>query len=159
MVIAYIDFGMMDQLDELRKKRWWMHCASNKDYTDLAEDFVKLGFLTPETDIRPIVPALEAVLGNAISESGNFNFKTITDSFGIDVPISLPSSGAVCLDYPFSGDTGRHCTQPQPHFKIVEVAYPYVAGRLLTGETPEFRRRLLNVLFKDGKFQWQRLRT
>jgi len=38
----------------------------------------------------------------------------------------------------------------------VEVAYPYVA-RLLTGETPEFRRRLLNVLFKDGKFQWQRL--
>jgi predicted unusual protein kinase regulating ubiquinone biosynthesis (AarF/ABC1/UbiB family) len=44
-----------------------------------------------------------------------------------------------------------------PNFKIVEVAYPYVARRLLTGETPELRRRLLNLLFKDGKFQWQRL--
>jgi predicted unusual protein kinase regulating ubiquinone biosynthesis (AarF/ABC1/UbiB family) len=44
-----------------------------------------------------------------------------------------------------------------PNFKIVEVAYPYVARRLLSGESPELRRRLLNVLFKDGKFQWKRL--
>jgi predicted unusual protein kinase regulating ubiquinone biosynthesis (AarF/ABC1/UbiB family) len=44
-----------------------------------------------------------------------------------------------------------------PNFKIVEVGYPYIARRLLTGESPALRRRLLNVLFKDGKFQWQRL--
>ena len=37
------------------------------------------------------------------------------------------------------------------------MAYPYVAQRLLTGETPHLRRRLLNILFKDGKFQWERL--
>jgi len=44
-----------------------------------------------------------------------------------------------------------------PNFKIVEVAYPYVARRLLMGESPQLRRRLLNVLFKDGTFQWERL--
>jgi predicted unusual protein kinase regulating ubiquinone biosynthesis (AarF/ABC1/UbiB family) len=44
-----------------------------------------------------------------------------------------------------------------PNFKIVEVSYPYVARRLLMGESPQLRRRLLDVLFKDGKFQWQRL--
>jgi predicted unusual protein kinase regulating ubiquinone biosynthesis (AarF/ABC1/UbiB family) len=44
-----------------------------------------------------------------------------------------------------------------PNFKIVEVSYPYVAQRLLTGESPEMRRHLIEVLFKDGKFQWQRL--
>jgi predicted unusual protein kinase regulating ubiquinone biosynthesis (AarF/ABC1/UbiB family) len=44
-----------------------------------------------------------------------------------------------------------------PNFKIVEVAYPYVARRLLTGESPQLRRQLLNVLFKDDHFQWQRL--
>ena len=44
-----------------------------------------------------------------------------------------------------------------PNFKIVEVAYPFVAKRLLTGESPQLRRQLLDVLFKDGKFQWQRL--
>ncbi|MBE9009568.1 AarF/ABC1/UbiB kinase family protein, partial [Pseudanabaenaceae cyanobacterium LEGE 13415] len=41
--------------------------------------------------------------------------------------------------------------------KIVEIAYPYVARRLLTGESPRLRRRLIDVLFKDGKFKWQRL--
>jgi predicted unusual protein kinase regulating ubiquinone biosynthesis (AarF/ABC1/UbiB family) len=44
-----------------------------------------------------------------------------------------------------------------PGFKIVEIAYPYVARRLLTGETDSLRRRLIDVLFKDGRFQWQRL--
>jgi len=44
-----------------------------------------------------------------------------------------------------------------PNFKIVEVAYPYVARRLLTGESPQIRRRLLEILLKDGKFQWHRL--
>ena len=37
------------------------------------------------------------------------------------------------------------------------MAYPYISRRLLAGESPELRRRLLEVLFKDGKFQWQRL--
>ena len=44
-----------------------------------------------------------------------------------------------------------------PDFKIVEVSYPYVSQRLLTGESPQLRRRLLDVLIKDGKFQWERL--
>jgi predicted unusual protein kinase regulating ubiquinone biosynthesis (AarF/ABC1/UbiB family) len=44
-----------------------------------------------------------------------------------------------------------------PNFKIVDVAYPYVARRLLTGESPALRRRLIEVLFKNGKFQWERL--
>jgi len=43
--MAYVDFGMMDQLDELTKETLVdaMHLV-NKDYTELAEDFVKLGF-------------------------------------------------------------------------------------------------------------------
>jgi hypothetical protein len=39
----------------------------------------------------------------------------------------------------------------------VEIGYPYVAKRLLNGETPEMRRRLLEVILKDGKLQWHRL--
>ncbi|MGA7937211.1 MAG: AarF/ABC1/UbiB kinase family protein, partial [Kovacikia sp.] len=44
-----------------------------------------------------------------------------------------------------------------PEFKIIDVAYPYIAKRLLTGESPELRRRLLEILFKDGRFRWDRL--
>lgn len=159
--MAYIDFGMMDQLDEYTKETLVdaiVHLV-NKDYTDLAEDFVKLGFLTPETDIAPIVPALESVLGNAIGQSvGNFNFKSITDSFSelmYEYPFRVPAKFALIIRSLVTQE--GIALSLNPNFKIVEVAYPYVARRMLRGETPELRRRLLNVLFKDGKFQWERL--
>jgi predicted unusual protein kinase regulating ubiquinone biosynthesis (AarF/ABC1/UbiB family) len=159
--MAYIDFGMMDQLDELTKETLVdaiVHLV-NRDYTDLAADFVKLGFLTPDTDIRPIVPALEAVLGNAIGQSvSSFNFKSITDSFSelmYEYPFRVPAKFALIIRSLVTQE--GIALSLNPNFKIVEVAYPYVARRLLTGETPELRRRLLNLLFKDGKFQWQRL--
>ena len=47
----------------------------------------------------------------------------------------------------------------EPNFKFLEVAYPYVAKRLLTDDDPGLRDRLVQVLFDDGEFQWQRLRN
>ncbi|MEB3215634.1 MAG: AarF/ABC1/UbiB kinase family protein [Nostocales cyanobacterium 94392] len=159
--MAYIDFGMMDQLEETTKETLvdaLVHLV-NKDYTDLAEDFVKLGFLAPKTNIAPIVPALEAVLGNAIGKNvGDFNFKTITDEFSelmYEYPFRVPAKFALIIRSLVTQE-GIALTL-NPNFKIVEVGYPYIARRLLTGESPALRRRLLNVLFKDGKFQWQRL--
>lgn len=159
--MAYIDFGMMDQLGQEMKETLVgsvVHLI-NRDYAELAQDFVKLGFLTPETDIWPIVPALEAVLGNAIDESvGNFNFKTITDQFSelmYDYPFRVPAKFALIIRSLVTQE--GLALSLNPDFKIVEIAYPYVARRLLTGESPELRRRLIEVLFKDGKFQWQRL--
>lgn len=159
--MAYIDFGMMDQLTEEMKETLvdaLVHSV-NHDYADLAEDYVKLGFLAPGTDIRPIVPALEAVLGNAIGESvANLNFKTITDSFSelmYEYPFRVPAKFALIIRSLVTQE--GIALSLNPDFKIVEVAYPYIAKRLLNGETPQLRRRLLNLLFKDGKFQWQRL--
>jgi predicted unusual protein kinase regulating ubiquinone biosynthesis (AarF/ABC1/UbiB family) len=159
--MAYIDFGMMDQLEETTKETLvdaLVHLV-NKDYTDLAEDFVKLGFLAPETNIVPIVPALEAVLGSAIGKNvGDFNFKTITDEFSelmYEYPFRVPAKFALIIRSLVTQE--GIALSLNPNFKIVEVGYPYIARRLLTGESPALRRRLLNVLFKDGKFQWQRL--
>ncbi len=159
--MAYIDFGMMDQLDEFTKETLVdaiVHLV-NKEYMEIAEDLVKLGFLTPDTDICPIVPALEAVLGNAIGKSvRDFNFKSITDAFSglmYEYPFRVPAKFALIIRSLVTQE--GIALSLNPNFKIVEVSYPYVARRLLKGETPELRRRLLNVLFKDGKFQWQRL--
>lgn len=159
--MAYIDFGMMDQLEEEAKETLVdavVHLI-NKDYVDLAHDFVKLGFLSPGTDIYPIVPALESVLGDIMGESvGNFNFKTITDRFSelmYDYPFRVPAKFALIIRSLVTQE-GLALTL-DPNFKIVEIAYPYVARRLLTGESPRLRRRLIEVLFKDGKFQWHRL--
>ncbi len=159
--MAYIDFGMMDQLEERAKESLVDAVVDliNKDYADLAADFVKLGFLTPDTDIRPIVPALESVLGDVMGESvQDFNFKTITDRFSelmYEYPFRLPAKFALIIRSLVTQE-GLALTL-NGSFKIVEVAYPYVARRLLTGESPQLRRRLLDVLFKDGRFQWQRM--
>ncbi|EGJ33799.1 MULTISPECIES: AarF/ABC1/UbiB kinase family protein [Moorena] len=159
--MGYIDFGMMDQLDQDTKETL-VSCVVdliNKDYQSLAQAFVKLGFLAPNTDIQPIIPALEAVLGEAIGESvGDFNFKTITDQFSelmYDYPFRVPAKFSLIIRSLVTQE-GLALTL-DPNFKIVEVSYPYVAQRLLTGETPQMRRRLIEVLFKDGKFQWERL--
>jgi predicted unusual protein kinase regulating ubiquinone biosynthesis (AarF/ABC1/UbiB family) len=151
----------MDQLEQYTKETIAgsvVHLI-NKDYAELAKNFVKLGFLTPDTDITPIIPALEVVLGEAMDESvRNFNFKTITDQFSelmYDYPFRVPAKFALIIRSLVTQE-GLALTL-NPNFKIVEVSYPYVARRLLTGESPEMRRHLIEVLFKDGKFQWQRL--
>lgn len=159
--MAYIDFGMMDQLEEPMKESLVdsvVHLI-NQDYDALAQDFVALGFLAPETDIRPIIPALETVFADMIGQSvGDFNFKTITDKFSdlmFEYPFRVPAKFALIIRSLVTQE--GLALSLNPDFKIVGIAYPYVAKRLLTGESPRLRQRLLEVLFKDGKFQWQRL--
>jgi predicted unusual protein kinase regulating ubiquinone biosynthesis (AarF/ABC1/UbiB family) len=159
--MSYIDFGMMDQLDMRTKEHLvdaLVHLVNN-DYKKLAQDFVALGFLTPDVDINPIIPALEEVFSDVMGVSvRDFNFKTITDRFSelvYEYPFRLPAKFALIIRSLVTQEGVALCLNP--NFRIVEVSYPYIAQRLLTEETPEFRRRLLEVLFKDGKFQWQRL--
>ncbi len=159
--MAFIDFGMMDQLTQHTKETIAgsiVHVI-NKDYGSLTKDFVELGFLTPDIDISPIIPALESVLDNAIGESvGNFNFKTITDEFSdlmFEYPFRVPAQFSLIIRSLVTQE-GVALTL-NPEFKIVEIGYPYVAQRLLNGETPEMRQRLIEVVLKDGKIQWHRL--
>lgn len=159
--MAYIDFGMMDQLDETTKETLVdavVHLI-NKDYTDLTQDFVKLGFLTPDIDITPIIPALEDVLGDIMGKSvRDFNFKTVTDRFSelmFEYPFRVPAKFALIIRSVVTQE--GLALSVDPNFKIVDIGYPYIARRLLQGESPQLRRRLLEVLFKNGKFQWHRL--
>ena len=159
--MAFIDFGMMDQLDNITKEIIANSVVQliNQDYDALAQDFVKLGFLTPDTDIKPIIPALEKILGNAITKNVNdFNFKTITDDFSKLVhkyPFRLPAKFALIIRSLITQE--GLALSLDPSFKLVEIAYPYIAKQLLTGETSQLRRRLSEILIKDNKFQWSRL--
>jgi predicted unusual protein kinase regulating ubiquinone biosynthesis (AarF/ABC1/UbiB family) len=159
--MAFIDFGMMDQLTQHTKETIAgsvVHLI-NQDYLALTDDFVNLGFLTPDIDITPIIPALERVLGNAMGESvGNFNFKTVTDEFSelmFEYPFRVPAQFSLIIRSLVTQE--GIALSLNPEFKIVEIGYPYVAQRLLNGETPEMRRRLIEVVVQDGKLQWERL--
>ncbi|RYR27276.1 hypothetical protein Ahy_A02g006416 isoform B [Arachis hypogaea] len=44
-----------------------------------------------------------------------------------------------------------------PNFKVLAASYPYFAKRLLTDPNPYLRDALIELLFKDAKFRWNRL--
>lgn len=51
----------------------------NEDYAEMANDFTRLGFLSSDTDVAPIIPALEAIWQNSVGKGlSDFNFITVT---------------------------------------------------------------------------------
>jgi predicted unusual protein kinase regulating ubiquinone biosynthesis (AarF/ABC1/UbiB family) len=162
--LAYVDFGMMDSIsdsDRLTLTGAVVHLI-NRDFAALAQDFVDLGFLNPNTNLAPIVPALEEVLGGALGDNvGSFNFKAITDRFSelmYAYPFRVPARFALIIRAVVSQE--GLALRLDPSFRIIRVAYPYVAKRLLAGDTAEMREKLLEVLFdSEGRLQLQRLES
>jgi predicted unusual protein kinase regulating ubiquinone biosynthesis (AarF/ABC1/UbiB family) len=159
--MAYIDFGMMDQLSQEAKEHLvdaLVHLV-DRDYESLVQDFIHLGFLMPDADTQAIIPALEVVLGEVLTqEVRNFNFKTATDQFSdlmYKYPFRVPPNFALVIRSLVTLEGVALSLDPQ--FKIVGVAYPYIAKRLLTDESPRIRKRLLQVLVKACHLRWNRL--
>ena len=162
--VAYVDFGMMDSIsdsDRLTLTGAVVHLI-NRDFAGLAEDFQNLGFLSPTADLSPIIPALEEVLGGSLGESvGSFNFKAITDRFSelmFEYPFRVPARFALIIRAVVSQE--GLALRLDPDFKIISVAYPYVAKRLLAGDTSEMREKLLDVIFDaSGRLRLERLES
>jgi predicted unusual protein kinase regulating ubiquinone biosynthesis (AarF/ABC1/UbiB family) len=125
----------------------------------MARDFVNLGFLAPGTDIAPLVPALESIWADSVGRSlQDFNFRSVTSKFNelvYEHPIRIPERYALVIRSLLTQE--GICLRLRPSFHFLEVAYPYVARRLLTDDDPALRERLLQVLLADGRFQWERL--
>ena len=125
----------------------------------MVEDFIYLKFIAPEVDTTPIIPALELLMADILNEKvGDFNFKTATDRFSqlvYEYPFRVPPNFALIIRSLVTLE--GVALSLTPDFKIIGVAYPYVARRLLTDESPQLRQRLFEVLFRDGRFRWNRL--
>ena len=159
--IAYVDFGNVALLSQRNKEVLIdavVH-AVNEDYDAMAGDFIQLGFLTPGTDVAPIVPALERIWSDAATRSlSNFNFRTVTSAFNqlvYQYPIRIPERFSLVIRSLLTQE--GICMTLSPEFRFLQVAYPYVAKRLLTDPDTSLRDRLLQVLFKGGRFQVRRL--
>jgi predicted unusual protein kinase regulating ubiquinone biosynthesis (AarF/ABC1/UbiB family) len=89
----------------------------------------------------------------------NFNFRTVTAAFNelvYQYPIRIPERFSLVIRSLLTQE--GICMTLQPDFRFLEVAYPYVAKRLLTDRDASLRERLLQVLFNNqGKVQWARL--
>ncbi|MDJ0686909.1 MAG: AarF/ABC1/UbiB kinase family protein [Xenococcaceae cyanobacterium MO_188.B32] len=159
--LAYLDFGMMSRIKPYQRYgliEAVVHLV-NRDFEALSHDYVKLDFLTPDTDLRPIVPALANVFGNALGASvAELNFKSITDQMSAmmyEFPFRVPAYYALIIRSMVTLE--GIAIGIEPNFKVLSKAYPYIAKRLLTDPAPELRASLKDLLFKEEGFRWHRL--
>lgn len=159
--LAYLDFGMMSEVKPYQRYgliEAVVHLV-NRDFEGLAKDYVKLEFLTPDTDLRPIVPAFANVFNGALGASvAELNFKSITDQLSelmYEYPFSVPAYYALIIRSLVTLE--GIAIRVDPNFKVLSKAYPYIAKRLLTDPSTELRSSLRDLLFKDGSFRWNRL--
>ncbi|MFM2311369.1 MAG: hypothetical protein RLZZ04_645 [Cyanobacteriota bacterium] len=159
--LAYLDFGMMSRIKPYQRYgliEAVVHLV-NRDFESLSEDYVKLDFLTADTDLRPIVPALANVFGNALGASvAELNFKSITDQMSAmmyEFPFTVPAYYALIIRSMVTLE--GIAIGVDPEFKVLSKAYPYIAKRLLTDPAPELRASLKDLLFKEEGFRWHRL--
>lgn len=159
--LAFLDFGMMSETPEEARLAIIGHVVHlvNRDYEAMARDYYALDFLAPDVDVSPIVPALRDFFDDALSLTvSELNFKTLVDGLGAvlyQFPFNVPAYYALIL---------RSLTvleglalYADPNFKVLAASYPYFAKRLLTDPNPYLRDALIELLFKDGRFRWNRL--
>jgi aarF domain-containing kinase len=161
--LAYLDYGMMGFVDESIRQgliRATLHLV-NREYEALADDFVTLGMLPPNSDKSKIVPALTGVFAEALAGGvNNLSFGTLSANLGrtmYEFNFEIPSyftllvrSLSVLEGIALSSD---------PNYKVLGAAYPWVARRLLTDTTPELRATLTSLLYKNGKFNFKRMES
>ena len=159
--LAYLDFGMMSEVKPYQRYgliEAVVHLV-NRDFAGLAHDYVSLEFLTPDTDLTPIIPALANVFNDALGASvAELNFKSITDQLSelmYEYPFRVPAYYALIIRSLVTLE--GIAINVDPNFKVLSKAYPYVAKRLLTDPSPQLRASLKDLLFKDGNFRWNRL--
>ncbi|NES85306.1 MAG: AarF/ABC1/UbiB kinase family protein [Moorea sp. SIO2B7] len=159
--LAYLDFGMMSRIKPHQRYgliEAVVHLV-NRDFESLAQDYVNLEFLTPQTDLKPIIPALARVFGNALGASvAELNFKSITDDMSAmmyELPFRVPAYYALIIRSMVTLE--GIAIGIDPNFKVLSKAYPYIAKRLLTDPSQQLRTSLRDLLFRDGSFRWNRL--
>lgn len=159
--LAYLDFGMMSEIEPPQRYgliEAIVHVV-NRDFEGLAQDYVKLDFLSPDTDLTPIIPAFAKVFANAQGASvAQLNIKSITDDLSAlmyEYPFRVPPYYALIIRSLVTLE--GIAIYIDPNFKVLSEAYPYVAKRLLTDPAPQLRTSLRDLLFKEGSFRWNRL--
>lgn len=161
--LCYLDFGMMSEVEPAQRYgiiEAVVHMV-NRDFDALANLYVRLGFLPPETNLEPIIEALNSALPDVLGASvGELNFKSVIDKLGsvmYQYPFRLPAYYTAiirCL-----GVLEGVAIQVDPNFKILNESYPYIASRLLTDPAPELQEALQCLLFDEGRPRWNRLES
>eukprot|EP00891_Asterochloris_glomerata_P005985 jgi/Astpho2/5985/e_gw1.00084.8.1_t len=161
--LALLDFGLVTTVDD--NIRYGMIEAIShlihRDYEAIAQDFVTLQFMDKGTDLRPIMPVLAKVFDQALAGGGAraINFQQLAEDLAdvtFSFPFQIPAYFALIIRA-ISVLEGIALVG-NPNFAIVDEAYPFIAQKLLTDNSPRLKAALKYMVYgKDGVFDADRL--
>ncbi|XP_060180486.1 uncharacterized protein LOC132610218 [Lycium barbarum] len=160
--LAILDFGLVTKLTDDQKYGMIESIAHliHRDYGAIVKDFVKLGFIPDGVNLEPILPVLAKVFDQALEGGGakNFNFQELAADLAqitFDYPFRIPPYFALIIRA--IGVLEGIALVGNSDFAIVDEAYPYIAQRLLTDESPRLRSALRYTIYgKSGVFDAER---
>ncbi|XP_060959856.1 uncharacterized protein LOC115722553 [Cannabis sativa] len=160
--LAILDFGLVTKLTDDQKYGMIEAIAHliHRDYGAIVRDFVKLGFIPEGVNLEPILPVLAKVFDQALEGGGakNINFQELAADLAqitFDYPFRIPPYFALIIRA--IGVLEGIALVGNPEFAIVDEAYPYIAQRLLTDESPRLRNALRYTIYgKSGVFDAER---
>ncbi|KAJ8530719.1 hypothetical protein K7X08_023600 [Anisodus acutangulus] len=160
--LAVLDFGLVTKLTDDQKYGMIKAIAHliHRDYGAIVKDFVKLGFIPDGVNLEPILPVLAKVFDQALEGGGakNFNFQELASDLAqitFDYPFRIPPYFALIIRA--IGVLEGIALVGNSDFAIVDEAYPYIAQRLRTDESPRLRSSLRYTIYgKSGVFDAER---
>lgn len=161
--LCILDFGLMTEITDNQKYGMIEAIAHliNRDYTEIGEDFINLDFIPRGTDTKPIVPALTKVFDVALAGGGakSINFQELAAELAqitYDYPFQIPPYFALIIRA-ISVLEGIALVG-NPNFAIIDEAYPYIARRLMTDDSPRLKAALRYMVYgKEGSFDAENL--
>lgn len=161
--LAILDFGLMTEITDNQKYGMIEAIAHliNRDYEQIGQDFVNLDFIPEGTDTAPIVPALTKVFDVALAGGGakSINFQELAADLAeitYEFPFKIPPYFALVIRA-ISVLEGIALVG-NPEFAIIDEAYPYLARRLMTDDSPRLRAALRYMVYgREGEFDAERL--
>ncbi|GBG74677.1 hypothetical protein CBR_g19084 [Chara braunii] len=130
--LAVLDFGLMTQITDDQKYGIIEAMAHliHRDYVAILDDFVMLGFLSPDVDYTPLLPVIEKVFEQALGGGGakSINFQDLAADLAqvtFDYPFRIPPYFAYIIRA--IGVLEGIALVGDPNFAVVDEAYPYVA--------------------------------
>ncbi|CAN1242647.1 Uncharacterized protein sll0005 [Linum perenne] len=160
--LAILDFGLVTKLTDDQKYGMIEAIAHliHRDYDAIVKDFVKLGFIPEGVNLAPILPVLAKVFDQALEGGGakNFNFQELAADLAqitFDYPFRIPPYFALIIRA--IGVLEGIALVGNSDFALVDEAYPYIAQRLLTDESPRLKSALRYMIYgKSGVFDAER---
>lgn len=161
--LAILDFGLMTEVTENQKYGMIEAIAHllNRDYTEIGQDFINLDFIPEGTDTGPIVPALTNVFDAALAGGGakSINFQELAADLAeitFEYPFQIPPYFALVIRA--IGVLEGIALVANPKFAIIDEAYPYIARRLMTDDSPRLKATLRYMVYgREGIFDAEKL--